>query len=187
MKQDNGKKSKKSKEAKRYRRLPLVIVVCALALLILGAVTVISRERARRNQTQAAEAKPVAASETPGNFITVKVAGQNVQVNAQTGQIKPLSPQEAQQLAEGLRGMLNRSSEGLVPVREADGSLSMDLQGRFQNVTVARINEDGTVSESCVDNPEAAANFFGIDPQLLGVEHASQPARPVQRNKSPIQ
>jgi hypothetical protein len=67
----------------------------------------------------------------------------------------------------------------------------MDLQGRFQHVTVARINEDGSVSQSCVDNPQSAAAFFGIDPQLLGVESSgkassNQPARITPANK-PIQ
>ena len=180
-------KRKKSKPQKRFRRPPLLIVMGALVFLALGAITVISRQKRDNNSSAQADAKMVAASKTPGNLVTVKVAGQNLKVDPQTGQIQPLSPQEAQQLADGLKGMLNRSTDGLVPVTEADGSVSMDLQGRFQNVTVARINQDGSVSESCVDNPEAAANFFGIDPQLLGVERPSQPAKPVQGNKNPIQ
>jgi len=48
--------------------------------------------------------------------------------------------------------------------------VTMDLQGRFQNVTVARVNDDGTTSHSCVDNRRAAASFFGIDPKLLEPE-----------------
>jgi hypothetical protein len=43
----------------------------------------------------------------------------------------------------------------------------MDLQGRFQNMAVARVNEDGKVEQSCIDEPQQAARFFGIDPQLL--------------------
>ena len=46
----------------------------------------------------------------------------------------------------------------------------MDLDGHFQNVIVAKKNEDGTVSQSCVDNRQTAAEFFGIDPQLVGVK-----------------
>jgi len=70
-------------------------------------------------------------------------------------------------MAEGLKGMLNKSTEGLVEEHNADGSVSLDLQGRFQNVIVARENQDGTLSQSCVDNPKAAGKFFGIDPKLL--------------------
>ena len=43
----------------------------------------------------------------------------------------------------------------------------MDLHGRFQDVTVARVNSDGTVEQSCVNNPQAAAKFFGINPKLI--------------------
>lgn len=106
----------------------------------------------------------------------MKVAGQDVQVDSETGQIKPLTPEQAKKLAEGLKGMLNKSSEGLAEEQHADGSVSMDLQGRFQNVTVARVNKDGTVTQSCVDSPRAAAAFFGIDPKLLEPDKpANQP------------
>lgn len=179
-------KRKKSQPPKRFHRPPLLIVIGILLFLGLGAITVISRQNRDKSQSRPAGTKMVASTKT-GNLITVKVAGQNLQVDSQTGQIQPLSPQEAKQLADGLKGMLNRSTDGLVPVTEADGSLSMDLQGRFQNVTVARINQDGSISESCVDNAEAAASFFGIDPQLLGAERSSQPAKPVQANKNVIQ
>jgi hypothetical protein len=36
----------------------------------------------------------------------------------------------------------------------------MDLQGRFQNVTIAKKNDDGSVSAACVDSPEAASAFL---------------------------
>ena len=54
--------------------------------------------------------------------------------------------------------------------------VSMDLQGRFQNVALAKKNEDGSVSQSCVDNPASGAAFFGIDPQLVGVKTKSASA-----------
>jgi hypothetical protein len=101
------------------------------------------------------------------DLVTVRVAGHDVQVNSQTGQIQALTPEEAQKIAAGLKQMVNQSTEGLVQVQNADGSVSMDLKGRFQNVTVARVNKDGSVSESCVDNPQAAGDFFGIDPKLI--------------------
>ena len=101
------------------------------------------------------------------HYVTVKVAGQDVQVDAKTGQIKPLTPQEAERLAQGLKEMINPSAEGLVETQHADGSVSMDLEGRFQNVAVARENQDGSTTTSCVNNPRAAGAFFGIDPKLI--------------------
>jgi hypothetical protein len=84
-----------------------------------------------------------------------------------TGQTKELPPDEAQKLAGGLKELINQSTEGLVEVHHADGSVSVNLEDRFQNVTVARVNKDGSIAQSCVDNPKAAGAFFGIDPKLI--------------------
>jgi hypothetical protein len=162
------------KTTKRFRRRQLLMIVCAVAFVAIAAITVISRQRAIAKQSTAAEASVAAAHKPAGSLVTVKVAGRDVQVDPQTGQIKPLSSQEAQQMAEGLKKMLNRSTDGLEPVKEADGSISLDLQGRFKNVAVARVNQDGSIEQSCVDTPEAAANFFGIDPQLVGAQRTPQ-------------
>ena len=87
--------------------------------------------------------------------------------SAQETQTRPLTQQEAQKVAQGIKQLVNKSTEGLVSVQHADGTVSMDLQGRFQNVAVARKNADGTITQACVDTPEAAARFFQIDPQLI--------------------
>jgi len=144
-------------------------MICIASVLVaVAATTVISR-----HVTSGSQLRP--------KYRTVRVAGQDVQVDAQTGQIRPLSPQEAQRLADGLKRMLNRSTDALVEVQHADGSVSMDHDGRFQNAAVARVNEDGSLTQSCVDSPEAAAAFFGLDPKLLGVEAA--PTRQVPPRK----
>lgn len=95
---------------------------------------------------------------------------------AQDTQSRPLTQEEAQKVAQGIKQLVNKSIDGLVSVQHADGTVSMDLQGRFQNVAVAKKNADGTITQACVDTPEAAARFFQIDPQL--VEDQSTPRRP---------
>lgn len=140
-----------------------VIVLATVALLGLGAATAISRQNAESSNPP----KPRVTDKMDKNYITVKVGGQDVQVDSQTGKIKPLTPQEAEKMAKGLKELLNQSTDGLVQVHHPDGSVSMDLQDRFQNVTVARIDEDGNAVTSCVDNPQAGAAFFGIEPQLV--------------------
>lgn len=173
-------KKKKTRSAQAGKRLPRrsVIIIAAIALVSIAAITVISRQSTSGKQIDGPQRTTKAMAETAGRKYTkVKVGGQDVFVDSQTGKIKPLTPQEAQELAQGLKGMLNKSTEGLVQVQEADGSVTMDLQGRFQNVIVARENEDGTVTESCVDNPRAAANFFGIDQKLL--ESGPQAPKPL--------
>lgn len=158
------------------RRFLSLMVAVIVAIVALAAISVVARQAVGRRALSSTQTSVEVKSVK--KYVTVKVAGREVQVDPQTGQIKPLSAQEAKVLADGLKVVLNRSTEGLVEVQHEDGSKSMDLQGRFQNVEVARINEDGTLSQSCVDNAQAAASFFGIDPQLLGAEpSASAPAR----------
>lgn len=171
--------SAKSQSVKRLPRRS-IIIVAAIALVSVAAVTVISRQSAAGKQAEGTQKPTTETANAAGKKYTkVKVGNQEVFVDSQTGKIKPLTPQEAQELAQGLKTMLdkNKSSEGLVEEYHADGSVSLDLQGRFQNVTVARENEDGTVTTSCVDTPRAAANFFGIDPKL--VESNPQAPKPV--------
>lgn len=177
------KKTKPVQSAKRQsvKRLPRrsVIIIAAVALVSVAAVTVISRQSASGKAEGTQKITTETANAAGKKYTKVKVGNQEVYVDSQTGKIKPLTPQEAQELAQGLKTMLdkNKSSEGLVEEYHADGSVSIDLQGRFQNVTVARENEDGTVTTSCVDTARAAANFFGIDPKL--VESNPQAPKPV--------
>ena len=152
--------------ASRFPRVT-VITVASLVILAIGAVTVLSRQSAKQNRSNDLERSAAVADKSGKKYRTVKVAGQDVQVDSQTGQIVPLTPQEAERLAQGLKQMINTSSEGLVEVQNADGSASMDLEGHFQNVSVARENQDGSTTTSCVNNPRAAGAFFGIDPKLI--------------------
>ena len=158
-----------TKPAKRFPRPP-VLIITAIAVVAIAAVTVVSRQSAPGSEARKADGPQNLTTTVSGpadeKYMKVKVAAQDVPVN-QTGQVKPLSPEEAQKLADSLKHMLNKSTEGLVEERHADGSVSVDLQGRFEHVTIARKNQDGTVSQSCVDNPRAAAAFYKIDPKML--------------------
>lgn len=163
-------KKRRTKTANSARRrlphLPL-IALASLVIVAIGAVTVLSRQSAKANKSNGHERRSSVADKPAENYVTVKVAGQDVQVDSKTGHMKPLTPQEAGRLAQGLKEMVHPSAEGLVEVHHADGSVSMDLEDRFQNVTVARENADGSMTTSCVNNPRAAGAFFGIDPKLI--------------------
>jgi hypothetical protein len=131
--------------------------ILVTALLALGMITAIARYESHHNAP--APAKQTAAASAPRtNFVPVEVAGRKLQVNAQTLQQGPLTQEQAQQIAAALKD--NQSSEGLVQMPQADGSVSIDLQGRFQNVILARKNNDGSVDQACVDNSAAASAFL---------------------------
>ena len=165
----NNRKQKQASPVARSRRFSVTMVTAAAIVVAVAAITVVSKQLVNSKPSAPVVAKAV-PTDSGKKYVTVKVAGREVQVDPQTGQIKPLSPEEAKQMADGLKTMLNKPTEGLVPVQNPDGSVSVDLQGRFQNVVVARVNEDGTLEQSCIDDLQQAAQFFGIDPKLLGVE-----------------
>ena len=159
-------KKRTSKQSTAKRRSRVLMVAAVAALIVVAAVTVISRQPVPATQAAKPAGKNAAPTSAP-MFVTRRVGNQDIRINTQSGEIQRLTPEEAQRLANGLAPMLDNSTDGLVEVKHTDGSVSMDLQGRFQNVSVARVNKDGTVEQSCVDNPAAAAKFFGIDRKLI--------------------
>jgi hypothetical protein len=174
---------KSTKRVKKTPQLKLTMVLVVVALLAIAAVTVVSRQRASGAGAMGpGQAERNLKMANKSNFIKVKVAGQDVEVDTQTGKMRPLTPEEAQKLAAGLKDMVNQSTEGLEQVQHEDGSVSMDLKGRFQNVTVARVNQDGSISQSCVDNPQAAGAFFGIDPKLI----ENPNTKPTENQPNPV-
>lgn len=70
------------------------------------------------------------------------------------------TPQEIQVLIDGIKHLVDDSTEGLVQVTHPDGSVSIDLQGRFQNVSIAKINADGSISTECVSSQKEARQFL---------------------------
>jgi uncharacterized membrane protein YdfJ with MMPL/SSD domain len=161
----------------RVSRTSLVVTAITLVVLTAGVVTALSMRSQSTSSKQQVEASGVQMTRSKRNLVTSNASGQIVVVNRQTGQSRPLTPDEARMLAEGIKQLVNQSTEGLVQVQRADGSVSMNLQGRFQNVLLAKKESDGTISQACVDNPEEAAAFFEIDPALLGLN-----SRPVSQS-----
>ena len=170
-------KQLKAPTPKRNRFAVLFITIA----VVIAAGSVVSQQRATSNQASEVHPSSQGPERSTPNFTTVEVAGQRVVVDSQTGQIKQLTPDEARKLAAGLKQMVNQSTEGLAQEQRADGSVSLALEGRFKNVAVARVNNDGSVTQSCVDNPEAAGAFFRIDPNLI------DPAtpRPIENQPKP--
>jgi len=185
-----GKVRKTQSSSVRRHSWRTLIGVVSVTLLLVGVVSALSMQSEPAIfKTQVAGRQSVVSeqnSNTPdadkGNsrhYVTSNAAGQPVVLDRQTGQSRPLTPEEAQTLAEGIKQLVNPTTDGLVQVHHANGMVSMDLQGHFQNVTLAKKNDDGTVSQSCVNDLESAAEFFEIDPALLGV------AAPVSKTRTP--
>jgi len=148
------KQSRKNRGTRSARRSSLTMVLIAVAILAVGAVTVVSRQSLSNSQP------------------TTQPTKRTVQnLNGAAGQNHTLSSGQFMQrdrdaLAGGLKDMIDQSTEGLAEVHHSDGSVSVNLEDRFQSVTVAR-DDNGRLSQSCVDNPQAAGAFFNIDSKLI--------------------
>lgn len=163
----------------RLSRKSLIGIAVAATILVIGVVTALSMKGVQTPKAQVEERKAQVSNQTHRNYVTSNAVGQTVVVDRQTGQVRPLTPDEARRLADGIKQLVNQSSEGLVQVHHADGSVSMDLQGRFQNVMLAKKEDDGTISQACVDNVDSAAAFFDIDPELVGAAVRVAKSQPV--------
>ncbi len=103
-------------------------------------------------------------AEAADGYTYVPFAGQTVAIDRQTGKLRPPTPDEARKLAAGLKNFLSRSDQGLTVVTHPNGTQSVDLQGRFQSVTLAKINRDGSASEKCVTSMREAQAFLAPVP-----------------------
>ena len=144
------RKQSRKNSTKRARRSSITMALIAVAIVAVGAVTVVSRQSLSSRQP-------------------TKTTTQNL--NGAIGHNHSLSSEQLSQsdrdaLAGGLKEMINQSTEGLAEIHHTDGSVSVNIEDRFQSVTVAK-DDNGRLSQSCVDNPQAAGAFFNIDPNLI--------------------
>jgi hypothetical protein len=165
---------------RKSRQLGVIGIILAIVVLAVGAMAAVSM---RANKAQAGKADSSMTDQSKQTHLAT-MNGQVVEVNNQTGAVRPLTPEEQQQIANGMRNMLSQSDEGLKQVQRPDGSVSMNLEGRFQNVSVAQKNEDGSISQSCVNSPETAGAFFGIEAEKFGAKTKSDKSagKPVGRS-----
>ena len=63
------------------------------------------------------------------------------------------------ELAESIKKLTDRSSEGL-KVETTHNGITVDLQGRFQNVMLSKIDFDGEPVAACVTSLDEANSFF---------------------------
>jgi hypothetical protein len=76
----------------------------------------------------------------------------------------PLTQTDAQGI-KTLQAITSRSFEGLTFEQRADGTLGIDLQGRFQHVLLATPGPNGSLNLSCHSGDHAnAASLASIEP-----------------------
>jgi hypothetical protein len=124
-----------------------ILITCAVASLAFAKPAAHPGHRAPRPQAAAAATQPLPFA--PGS------AGMIVTIDPETGRLAAPTPAVLAQLL-GTRDLtLNHSTEGLVERRMPDGSYMLDLQGRFREYYLVRIDADGGLHPSCLNESDA--------------------------------
>jgi len=84
------------------------------------------------------------------------MAGMVVGIDPETGELGMPTPEQVRVISESQHREVDHSAEGLLEVRHPDGSVSVDLQGRFQEYETVRVGPDGKLTFRCVDGAENA-------------------------------
>lgn len=108
-------------------------------MLVLSAATLVILSPSSSTDSNAVVVG--SSAESPGT------AGMRAYLDPETGELTT-GPMPAGEMAldADTQNALRRDTEGLEIKQHADGSVSMDLQGRYQSVSVARIDENGAIT-----------------------------------------
>jgi hypothetical protein len=124
----------------------------------------VASRRAAATGASSRAAAPAAARPTAASTVTASgavgvgapaSAGMVVGIDPLTGRIGMPTPEQLAELAALSPQALRTSGEGLVEVHYPDGSVSIDLEGRFQEYAVARVGPDGKLVFQCVNDRQA--------------------------------
>jgi len=148
------------------RRWPaLAIVIAATALASLPGAAARPRERGAAPALACAPEPASVAAPMPAAVPAAKPAaprsapasappgatGRIIALDPETGELGAPSPDQVRSLraAPGIAAV-RRSEEGLTETRLTDGTMILDLDGRFQDQVLARLDRNGRLVYGCV-------------------------------------
>jgi hypothetical protein len=86
--------------------------------------------------------------------------GMQVQIDA-SGKLRQPTAAEAQALSSAFGVMLNRSAQSVQVTQFPDGTLSATLGSDYLNVWLAAVTANGSLTQACIDNSNAAGAQLG--------------------------
>lgn len=101
------------------------------------------------------ETQDASSSTTAPTAVAPHEAGMVVGIDPETGKIGPPTAEqraELDQIAASQNALLSRSAAGLTEEHRADGTVHVNLQGRFQEYATVRIGPDGKKIFGCADD-----------------------------------
>jgi hypothetical protein len=135
----------------------LAILCCAPAQASRTAPRHAKHRPAAVSPTKSAAAPVVTAAASP-----LPAAGMVVAIDPETGALVPPTAAQVQRLTAAERTGLMRTSEGLTQVHLPGGAVMVDLQGRFMEYTLVRLDRQGNLHFTGVN--EAPALLRLLDP-----------------------
>ena len=81
-------------------------------------------------------------------------------IDPESRRLRKPTEDELRELSQSQGRLLNRSVRGLPVATHPTGARSVNLQGRFWNVSIARLGANGALSQACVSDLKAAGAFL---------------------------
>lgn len=154
------KKSRSVKGRAKFERNSSPLSKAALVILF-GAITTLSLAAIlpAANSTIGV----AAATDSRSTQVSKKryKATRPIVVDQQTGQLRMPTKEEIDEAVQSLATLAKRP-EGLQQSSLANGTVTVDLDGGFGGVMLARPNADGTWETKCVFTFEEGAEFLGV-------------------------
>jgi hypothetical protein len=141
--------------------------LCRWSTLLVFAAASLALPALAGDDPAAATPSEQPAAQTPAEAApTVAAAGLVAYIDPATGGLTS-TPTEEQRAAlrAALAALVDESDAGLSEVVLPDGTVVMDLQGRFQEAVVVQVAPDGTRHLACVGNLATATDAPAAAPQ----------------------
>lgn len=106
-------------------------------------------------------ASAVAPGVVPGS------AGMVIAIDPETGEVGMPNAEQLAAMNLTEDEAASHEDDGLTAVRSPDGTVTVHLQGRYQEYAVIRKAADGTNVTGCVDHPAKAAHVHPAAPAVL--------------------
>jgi hypothetical protein len=110
-----------------------------------------------------------------GTGAFAQMAGQKAETDAKTGKANQDEPDA---LTEAMKKMFDRRTDGLKTTYLANGAVMVELDETFMEVSVIKINPDGSKSVECVTGMKAAE-------ESLKAQGAQKPGNPAVKGAAP--
>ena len=138
------------------RRIAMVTSsLVLLTILLWSSAAAGSAARPAAGRPPAAVHAVAASPAAPPAIAAPFGAGMRVAIDPQTGRIVPPTVEQMLRLNALTRTGLMRTTRGLTAVRLADGTMMLDLQGRYREFATARIDSRGVAQFRCVHGERA--------------------------------